>query len=124
MRYTAPADLKTTVFFYVALEGLGNVEVANEADALGYVDAVTLKGETPDLGRFTIDVTKGPKSNTHPTHDHPSYQDKPLDRTIVSSLTANKAELWQAKGTSYYSDISLRVGGKRQTKLKERPDVH
>ncbi|KAH0553114.1 hypothetical protein GP486_006699, partial [Trichoglossum hirsutum] len=118
-REDAPADLKTSVFFYVALEGLGIVEVADEADSLGYVDVVTLKGETPDLGRFTIDVTKGPESNAHPTHGHPSYRDKPLDRTIVSSSTVDKADLWQTKGTSHCSDTSLRVGD-RNTELSSR----
>jgi mannosyl-oligosaccharide glucosidase len=100
MCYLAPVDLKTAVFFSVTLEGPGNVEVANEADILGYDDTVTLKGRTPDLGDFTLDITKGPDSNSHPVHSHPSYAGKPLDRTLVSSHSIpDEANLWQTKGT-------------------------
>ncbi|KAI9778325.1 MAG: Processing alpha glucosidase I [Geoglossum umbratile] len=97
-RESAPMDLKTTVFFYAALEGLGSVEVENEASTLGYDDTVTLKGITPDLGEFVVDITKGPESNSHPVHSHPSYEDKPLDRTIVHSLSEEAGGMWQAKG--------------------------
>jgi mannosyl-oligosaccharide glucosidase len=101
--YAAPMDLKTTVFFYAALEGLGSVEVENEASSLGYDDTVTLKGITPDLGEFIVDITRGPESNSHPVHSHPSYGDKPLDRTIVHSLSEEAGSLWQAKGMSGHS---------------------
>jgi hypothetical protein len=101
MRCVAPVDLKTTVIFSVSLEGPGNVEVVNEANVLGYDDTVTLKGSTPDLGDFTIDITTGPDSNSHPVHSHPSYVDKPLDKTIVSSyFISEEASLWQTKGTA------------------------
>ena len=99
-------NLKTTVFFYVSLEGLGNVEVINEASILGYDDMVTLRGKTPDLGDFIIDITKGPESNSYPVHSHSSYEDKPLDRTMVSSYLIHEEDsLWQTKGMSEYSRI-------------------
>ena len=103
MSYIAPMNLKTTVFFYASLEGLGNVEVENEASVSGYDDTVTLKGRTPDLGDFVIDITKGPESNSHPVHEHPSREDRPLDRTIVSSLSIEPSNLWQTKGTLDYT---------------------
>lgn len=92
-------DQPTSVVFYSALEGLGSISVANDVeDTRGIEGDVKLKGYTSDLGDFSIDVTAGPKSNEHPEHDHPMYEDKPLDRTFVSSLTVPSEHIWQTKG--------------------------
>ncbi|KAI9934044.1 Processing alpha glucosidase I [Aspergillus wentii] len=96
-REGASEDQPTSLVFYTALEGLGNLEVTTESEALGFDGDVKLAGFTPDLGDFSIDVTAGPESNEHPEHDHPSYQDKPLHRTLVSSSTIPAEHLWQTK---------------------------
>lgn len=96
-REDAPAQQFTTVVFYAGLEGLGNLQVENEPDTLGLEGDVKLKGYTPDLGSFTIDVTTGPESNEHPQHSHPSYAEKPLDRTLVTSLQLPSEHLWQTR---------------------------
>ncbi|RAL02713.1 mannosyl-oligosaccharide glucosidase [Aspergillus ibericus CBS 121593] len=97
-RDDAPLDQPTTVMFYAALEGLGNLGVAtNSEDPHGFDGDVKLTGFTTDLGDFSIDVTSGPDSNEHPEHDHPTYEEKPLDRTLVSSLTLHPEQLWQTK---------------------------
>ncbi|KAL1960023.1 hypothetical protein VTO42DRAFT_195 [Malbranchea cinnamomea] len=96
-RPDASGDQVTTLIFYVALEGTGNLEVAGEPDPLGFKSNVRLTGNTEDLGHFTIDITSGPKTNAHPSHSHPSYDDKPLDRTLVSSVTAPSEVLWHGK---------------------------
>jgi mannosyl-oligosaccharide glucosidase len=47
------------------------------------------------LGTFTVTVVdrKGEK----PTHVHPSFQEKPIDKTLVHSVQIPEAALWQAK---------------------------
>lgn len=91
------SDLKTTIFFYAALEGLGNVAISNERDSSGFEGPVTLVGETPTLGSFKIDVTEGPASNAHPTHGHPTGLERPLDRTIARTFVVPEEALWQTK---------------------------
>ena len=98
-RADAPPDQPTTVIFYTGMEGLGNLEIVNEADPLGYKGDVKVNGEAPGLGSFTIDVTRGPESNTYPPRDHPSYDDKPLDRTLAASFRGPHDALWQVKRT-------------------------
>ncbi|KAI9822236.1 MAG: Processing alpha glucosidase I [Thelocarpon impressellum] len=96
-REDAPPDLKTAVVFYAGMEGVGSLEVANEVDTTGYDDTVTLEGSTSGLGDFKIDITRGPATNSYPRSVHPSYQDKPLDRTMVSSKQVPDDGHWQAK---------------------------
>src|SRR6266513_307371 len=52
------------VFFYVTLEGLGNVEVASEANDLGYDDTVILKEERLVWEISLLISPRGP-SQTH-----------------------------------------------------------
>lgn len=91
-------DQPTTLVFYAGLEGEGNVGVGSTPDPLGFTGDVKLVGSTPGLENFAIDVTTGPQDNEHPEHEHPTYQDKPLDRTLVASLTMPKENVWQTKG--------------------------
>lgn len=100
-RDDAPAEQLTTMVFYTTLEGLGNMGVDTEADPLGFEGDVKFTGNTPDLGDFSIDVTAGPQTNGHPFHSHPTYEEKPLDRTLVSSDFFPQDNLWQSKGWSY-----------------------
>lgn len=97
-RADAPNDLKTTMFFYVAREGLGSLEITNEQDEKGFEGAVRLRGEVPGLGEFGIEVTKGVEGgmqNRYPVHDHPSFEMKPLDRTLAHSFQLPEEALWQ-----------------------------
>ena len=96
-RADAPPDLKTTVIFYAGMEGLGALELADDEEEIGYEGDVIINGQTPDLGQFKIDITKGPETNSHPQHPHPSYQEKPLDRTFVDSSGVPPEALWQSK---------------------------
>ena len=98
-REDAPPDLKSTVIFSVALDGSGSLDVASGGDALGYDGTVELQGNSPELGQFSVSVTQGPKTNSHPIHNHPSYKDKPLDMTLVQSYQLPGEALWQMKGT-------------------------
>ncbi|KAK5014468.1 Processing alpha glucosidase I, partial [Cryomyces antarcticus] len=101
-RDNAGSDLKTTIVFYAGMEGLGSLEVAGADVAPGEVGMgldgdVRIKGQSNELGDFTIDITTGPDTNVHPTHQHPAYQDKPLDKTIVHSVQVPEEALWQTK---------------------------
>ncbi|KAL2815985.1 glycoside hydrolase [Aspergillus granulosus] len=97
-RDDAAADQPITVVFHAGLEGLGSLGVSTESDdPRGFEGDVTFKGYTSELGDFTVDVTAGPMSNEHPEHDHPSYEDKPLDRSLVASLTVQAEHIWQTK---------------------------
>ncbi|OJJ43830.1 hypothetical protein ASPZODRAFT_73628 [Penicilliopsis zonata CBS 506.65] len=96
-REDAPAGQATTLVFYTGLEGLGQVGVATESDESGFTGDVKLTGYTSGLGDFSLDVTAGPESNEHPFHNHPSYDEKPLDLTFVSSGFLPSEHLWQSK---------------------------
>ncbi|KAI9685514.1 MAG: Processing alpha glucosidase I [Bathelium mastoideum] len=103
LREDAPPDVKTTVIFYAGMEGFGSLEVTDDEEEIGYQGDVNLNGQTPDLGQFKIDITKGPNTNNHPQHPHPSYQEKPLDRTLVDSLQVPPETLWQTRPITFSS---------------------
>ncbi|KAI9831970.1 MAG: Processing alpha glucosidase I [Phylliscum demangeonii] len=100
-RDDAPPQLRTTVVFNAAVEGLGALEVANEQDGLGFEGTVTLDGTSSELGDFHVDVTRGPESNAYPVHTHPSHARKPLDRTFVHSTQLPEEALWQTKNIMF-----------------------
>ena len=101
-REDGEADQPVSVVFYTTLEGLGQLGVDPDSvsDAAALEGDVKFKGYSSELGDFSIDVTAGPESNEYFEHDHPSYQEKPLGKGIVSSATMPQAQLWQAKGMS------------------------
>ncbi|KAF6241423.1 hypothetical protein HO173_000133 [Letharia columbiana] len=96
-REDAPARLMSTVLFYAGMEGFGSLSVENERDDLGIVGPVTMEGSSNELGDFKLQVTEGPNSNLHPPPNHKSYENKPLDRTMVASLQVPEGAMWQAK---------------------------
>lgn len=78
------------------MEGLGSLEVAGaDDDEPGIQGDVVLKGLTPELGDFEVTVTEG--KGDHPRTGHPSYDEKPLDQTLVHSGQVPEANLWQVK---------------------------
>lgn len=103
-----PPTLTTTMIFYATLEGLGSLEVENDRDELGYEDDVTLKGRSAGLGDYKLVVTKG--EGKHPPATHASYKDKPLDRTMVRSMTVQEDILWQVKPL-LYRDLKNEIEG-------------
>lgn len=97
-RDNAPEHLVTSMIFYAAMEGFGNLQVSNEEDELGIEGTIKMEGSSTELGKFTLEVTEGPESNVYPPPRHKSYASKPLDRSIVSSLQVEDKNIWQAKG--------------------------
>lgn len=82
--------------WYNTLEGLGSLE-AEEAgeEETGAEGDVVLQGQTVELGDFEIRITEG--TGDHPRHSHPSYEEKPLDKTFVHSAQVPDEALWQTK---------------------------
>ncbi|KAK8226961.1 glycoside hydrolase [Phyllosticta capitalensis] len=99
-RPDAPADLKTTVISYASLEGLGTVAPKDDnEEELGYPGDVNFLGQTPELGKFVLKVTKG--KGEHPAEEHPEYQKKPLDHTFVHSFQVPEQAIWQVKNVLF-----------------------
>lgn len=119
-REDAPAELMTTLVFYAGMEGLGSLEFAQEQDELGHEGTVTIQGQTADLGDFKIDITPGPASNAAPTHQHPSWDFKPLDRTMASSMQVPVDALWQAKSI-LFTNIKHEVDSYTEEYGQENP---
>jgi mannosyl-oligosaccharide glucosidase len=100
-RPDAPENLVTTVVLYTGMTGEGSIGVVNEPDDLGYEGSIKLTGSSKELGDFQIEVTEGPSTNKFPPNTHPSFADKPLDRTIVSSVQASEDVLWEGKALMF-----------------------
>lgn len=110
-REDAEPDQPTSVVFYTTLEGLGQLGVDMEGvgDASALEGDVRLNGFSSELGDFTIDVTEGPETNDYFEHWHPSAEEKPLGKGLVSSATMPQPQLWQTKGTSSISFLVSRL---------------
>jgi mannosyl-oligosaccharide glucosidase len=95
-REDASPNLRTTVVWYNTLEGLGSLQVDDvDGEEPGFRGDVLFKGQTPELGDFELKVTEG--KGDHPQTGHPSYDEKPLDRTLVHSGQVPEEALWQTK---------------------------
>lgn len=93
--------LKTAVWFTVGMEGIGSLEVqdAEKGGEDGFEGDVVFNGQSNDLGEFRLSIVEAEGKTHHPIHNHPSYQSKPLDRSIVHSVQVPAEALWQGKGT-------------------------
>lgn len=99
-REDASPDLKTTVLFTVGVEGMGSLEVQDVEEGdnkeRGFEGDLKIGGETPELGEFLFTVTEA--EGAHPSNFHePTWNKKPLDRTLVHSIQAPQEAMWQAK---------------------------
>ena len=106
-REGAPDHLITTMMFYAGMEGLGELAVTNEPDDLGQDGPITMSGHSNGLGEFKLEVVDG-SGCSHPTKTHKSWDTKPLDRTIVSSMQVPAEAIWQAKGI-IFSDMKTGI---------------
>lgn len=97
----APDDLKSTIVFSIASPsaGLSGLEVEGDMqdlkDPKGLQGDVVIRGENPTLGSYKITITEG--KGKKPMHTHPSGDERPLDRTFVSSATFPDESLWQTR---------------------------
>ncbi|KAK1912124.1 hypothetical protein P3342_009723 [Pyrenophora teres f. teres] len=106
-REDAGPNLRTTVIWYNSLEGMGDLEVADaDPEEKGIKGDVVLKGQTNELGDFEVRITEG--KGDHPVTDHPSYDEKPLDRTLAHSGHLPPEALWQAK-TILFGHLKIQI---------------
>ncbi|OQV04143.1 hypothetical protein CLAIMM_09071 [Cladophialophora immunda] len=98
-REDAPLTLVTTLIFYAGMEGLGELAFTNTDEEDG---AVTLHGETSELGQFDISFEDS-SENLLPYKTHPSWDSKPLDRPLLCSLQIPPDAIWQAKNIVFAS---------------------
>ncbi|KIW97396.1 uncharacterized protein Z519_02788 [Cladophialophora bantiana CBS 173.52] len=98
-REDAPATLVTTLIFYAGMEGLGELAFKDTDEEDG---VVTLHGETSELGQFDFSFADSPE-NLLPYKTHPSWDSKPLDRPVLSSLQIPPDAIWQAKNIVFAS---------------------
>lgn len=95
----APFDTRTTIFFYASAQDLNAISLANKPDPKGLKGNVVLDGQLPVLGKFKLEITTGPPTNTAPTTGVPeAWADRPLDRTMYVSGNVPKEHLWKSKG--------------------------
>lgn len=118
-REDAPERLMSTVLFYAGMEGFGSLSVKNDRDDMGLEGDVVMEGSSNELGDFTLEVLEGPETNRHPQPSHPSYDKKPLDKSIVTSLQVPEENMWQAKCMSSHQNIrDSRAGADLGTGVK------
>ena len=96
LKEDAPKDRKTTLFFYVAQEGLGSeLEAEPSDDEHGYDEDIILKGSSQGLGKYRLVVTRG--TGTYPQSNHRLSQHRGPGQAIVQSHTYPDELQWQAK---------------------------
>lgn len=88
-------NVKTTLIFSAALEGLGSLQVEEPEEPVGYKGDVVLHGESEGLGEYTVTVTTG--RGNHPKSNHPICKEKPVDRTFVHSFKIAEEHIWRTK---------------------------
>lgn len=99
-RADAPANLVTAVLFYAGMEGIGELGFAHPASDLGIDGPVTIHGSTGELGGFDIEIVDGP-DNRLPYKVHPSWDNKPLDKTLAQSFVVPPDQIWRGREVAF-----------------------
>ncbi|KUI59419.1 hypothetical protein VP1G_06690 [Cytospora mali] len=93
----APTNVKTSIVFHLALEGMGSLEKKslycehlNQGTGHSLAFGTTCHGQDPKLGAFDLVVFADSEENT-------------IHRTAVKSVHVSEDEMWQAK--SVYTDL-------------------
>lgn len=106
----ARSDLKTTVFFYVGLDGQGELSLQDKVlddFKLGQSGSKYIRGDAPVLDRFSIEITSGPASNQHIIVPNGTPNTDLVDKHSFLSLAVPHGALWQARDIllNTFSDI-------------------
>lgn len=99
MRPDAEKNAKTMLFYYIAQEGDGSLEVDGQGTEFGFEGDVTLNGESKTLGQYSIVVTKG--EGKTPESEHELRKLRKCDTTLVKSTSFPDEVLWQGKHAVY-----------------------
>jgi mannosyl-oligosaccharide glucosidase len=93
----AKQDPITTIVFYTGLEGPGYVKLAKpQLTRKGLEGDIEFDGLSPDLGKFRLLVTDGPKTNKHPISEHPLEERRPSSNSHYASLDF-PGNAWRAR---------------------------
>ncbi|PFH63066.1 hypothetical protein XA68_18203 [Ophiocordyceps unilateralis] len=98
-RASAPPKLKTTVVYYLAQEGDGDLEPQGQNSDAGFQGPVSFRGNSEDLGAYTMVVTEG--HGDHPKSDNELISSRTGDTTVVYSQQLAHDMLWQAKAVVF-----------------------
>lgn len=99
-RPDSSSDIHSAIIFYAGLEGNGSLELWNpdfDDITTGIAGTAKLSGNSPELGRFAIEVRESSELNTHPQSDHVLSHTRDLSRTSFLSLKVPGGLIWQAK---------------------------
>ncbi|KII88765.1 glycoside hydrolase family 63 protein [Plicaturopsis crispa FD-325 SS-3] len=88
---------RTSVIFYLGLEGLGGVELDNDEDDNGFEGEVKFTGSSPELDDFTVRIVDGPHNEAVSTGPHSSAFVERIGKTHYAGLRAPPGNIWQAK---------------------------
>ncbi|KAA8909446.1 hypothetical protein TRICI_004513 [Trichomonascus ciferrii] len=89
---------KTVMIFYAGLEGKGKLDLENEVTVSGIADdVITLKGSSPELGKFSIKVSEEGKDNKKPKSGHSVEKIRPATNSHYTSLTVPDENVWRAR---------------------------
>ncbi|ODQ68055.1 putative mannosyl-oligosaccharide glucosidase [Nadsonia fulvescens var. elongata DSM 6958] len=118
-----PNSIKTSIVIYTGLEGKGSMKLVNEEDSLGFKESVNFSGDTPDLGKFGLSITRGPKTNKYPSTKHQLNTEKPVNRAHYISLRVPDDNVWKAKDIflTLLQDTLNRIVDKYSNTLKIPP---
>ncbi|CAB4480583.1 glycoside hydrolase [Rhizophagus irregularis] len=83
--------------YYFGLEGDGSIELTNPLDEMGLDTQVELKGETPDLGQFSI-ILKDDPNNRMPSNVHSKASElADLSKIHYWGRLVPDGDIWRAK---------------------------
>ncbi|EPS41090.1 hypothetical protein H072_5018 [Dactylellina haptotyla CBS 200.50] len=101
LRPGAPKDVKTSMFFWAALEGEGSIALENEPDPLGLVGPIQWKGTTPGLDDFHLELTEGPRTNSAPAAIDTRLEElgpqPDISRSLYRATTYPGEHVWRVK---------------------------
>ncbi|KAG9307496.1 hypothetical protein G9A89_017326 [Geosiphon pyriformis] len=102
---------RLSLLYYIGLQGEGSLELNNKLTSEGLSDPILLKGDSPELGRFSIEINDGPNNkipSTIPSEVNPIPD---LHKTQYWGHLVPDDDMWRAK--EYVSgQISLNVENK------------
>ncbi|KAF8311557.1 glycoside hydrolase family 63 protein [Clavulina sp. PMI_390] len=88
---------KTSVYFYMGMDGLGSLELDNEEDDTGLTGTVKFNGVTPDLGDFEIRIVDGDDVQLITEGAFSEDFEDRLGKTSFIGLPVEAGKIWTAK---------------------------
>lgn len=91
------SEVVTTVLWHVGIDGLGELGFGEEGEMQrGPAGEVVMRGRAEGLGAFEM-LVRDKEGNKYPKKTHASWDERPLDQTLITSLQVPQEHLWAAK---------------------------